>query len=71
MKVGWNYRFSQRDVRSSEQIPPIHILDVVIPGNMIHLSQPPTQYVEVIKGELVINTGTNHDISQPIPDGAN
>ena len=66
---GGGYRFFQRKVRSSEQIAPTHILDVVIPGNLIDLLQPPTQYVAVIKGELELNTGTNHDISQPTPMG--
>ena len=66
---GGNYRVSQWKIRSSGQIAPTHILDVVIHGNLIGPLQPPTQYVAVIKGELVINTGTNHDISQPTPMG--
>ena len=56
-------------VRSSKQLAPIHILHVVIRGNLIDLLQPPTQYVAVIMGEWVINTGTNQDISQPTPMG--
>ena len=61
--------FAMGKVSSSDQIAPIRILYVVIPGNLIDLLEPPTQDAAVIKGELVINTGTNRDISQHTPTG--